>query len=125
MEFKVRIYQFLVYGCCVLFLIVGCSDNNNSSESQKQTYQRQVKAIDEQQGERAQLSKVRSRQQKKFTDIIAKLQEDQTETTRRIAMYAKQLEKAEIQQKRMEKLLLRWEKQADRYDSILDKWEKK
>jgi hypothetical protein len=87
--------RHLVAACFAAFSLAACSDPGATNTNQANEYQRQVKIYDEQARKAAEL---------------------QAETERQLKLSA-------ANQVRMEKLLRRWEKQADRYDAILDKWE--
>ena len=75
---------------------VGCSEEQQQSVVEEQTFQRQVEEYD------AQTRKV----------------------AEQLALTDQQLKKSEEQAARMDNLLERWEKQADRYDALLGAWEK-
>jgi len=124
MEFKLR------YCICVLllFLTTGCLEKSNS---QKETYNRQVKEYDSQQEEiNRQLKAAATQQnetaiqQKAYAESLKLAKEQEIEVMAQTKEYSKQLKIGAIQQARMDKILTRWEVQADRYDAILDKMEK-
>jgi PBP1b-binding outer membrane lipoprotein LpoB len=121
MESKLRRYLYILL--LVLFT-TGCLDQKDSSESQEDTYQRQVKEYDKEQEERNRQLIETAKQQKAYAESLALAKEQEAEVLRQNEEFSKQLEIGAIQQVKMEKLLKRWELQADRYDAVLDKWEK-
>ena len=95
--------KYLAFLAIALFPLTVCAEQNPTNNASQTEYERQARIYDEQ---------------------AKKASEQQAETDRQLQVSAKHMEISIAQQKRMEKLLERWEKQADRYDAILDKWEK-
>ena len=98
-----KMNKVLILACCML-MTTACSDFKKSSDEKDKIYLRQSKEYDEQ---------------------SKKVKKQQVEVERQLNLAAEQLSKSAAQQRQMEQLLLRWEKQADRYDMILNSWEKK
>ncbi len=126
MEFKLRYYICIL----LLFLTTGCLEKTSSKESQKETYDRQVKEYDSQQEEIDRQLKAAAAQQneteiqqKAYAESLKLAKEQEIEVLAQTKEYSKQLKIGAIQQARMDKVLTRWELQADRYDAILDKME--
>ena len=106
-----------LYCLLAIFSLVGCSESDSTTDSQNTDYERQVKVYDEQMKKHQEQQAEYEKQVKAYNEQTNQYEEQQAESK-------KQIEISKGHQKRMEILLERWEKQADRYDEILDKWEK-